>query len=37
MTALYICYQSIREPLTETQVVAYLKGLAGGGTYACCF
>jgi hypothetical protein len=28
MTALYICYQSIREPLTETQVVAYLAGLA---------
>jgi glycosyltransferase involved in cell wall biosynthesis len=28
MTALYICYQSIREPLTETQAVAYLAGLA---------
>ena len=31
MTALYICYQSIREPLTETQVVAYLEGLAAAG------
>ena len=31
MTALYICYQSIREPLTETQVVAYLAGLAAAG------
>lgn len=28
MTALYICYQSIQEPLTSTQVVAYLEGLA---------
>jgi glycosyltransferase involved in cell wall biosynthesis len=31
MTALYICYQSIQEPLTETQVVAYLEGLAAAG------
>ena len=31
MTALYLCYQSIREPLTETQVVAYLEGLAAAG------
>jgi glycosyltransferase involved in cell wall biosynthesis len=31
MTALYICYQSLREPLTETQVVAYLEGLAAAG------
>src|SRR5262249_20858161 len=31
MTALYVCYQSIREPLTHTQVVAYLKGLARVG------
>jgi glycosyltransferase involved in cell wall biosynthesis len=28
MTALYICYQSIREPLTQTQVIAYLEGLS---------
>jgi glycosyltransferase involved in cell wall biosynthesis len=28
VTVLYICYQSIRDPLTETQVVAYLSGLA---------
>jgi glycosyltransferase involved in cell wall biosynthesis len=27
MTVLYICYQSVREPLTQTQVIAYLKGL----------
>lgn len=27
VTSLYICYQSIREPLTWTQVVAYLEGL----------
>ena len=31
MTALYICYQSIAEPLTETQVIAYLEGLANAG------
>ena len=31
MTALYICYQSVQEPLTETQVVAYLEGLATAG------
>lgn len=31
MTALYLCYQSIREPLTETQVIAYLEGLAAAG------
>ena len=31
MTSLYICYQSIGEPLTETQVVAYLEGLAAAG------
>jgi glycosyltransferase involved in cell wall biosynthesis len=31
VTTLYICYQSIREPLTETQVVAYLSGLARAG------
>jgi glycosyltransferase involved in cell wall biosynthesis len=28
VTALYICYQSIGEPLTQTQVIAYLEGLA---------
>jgi glycosyltransferase involved in cell wall biosynthesis len=31
MTALYICYQSMAEPLTHTQVVAYLEGLARAG------
>jgi glycosyltransferase involved in cell wall biosynthesis len=31
MTALYICYQSIREPLTQTQVIAYLEGLSAAG------
>ena len=31
MTALYICYQSIREPLTREQVIAYLEGLFGRG------
>lgn len=31
MTALYICYQSISDPLTRTQVVAYLEGLVRGG------
>jgi glycosyltransferase involved in cell wall biosynthesis len=30
-SALYICYQSVREPLTSTQVVAYLEGLARAG------
>lgn len=28
MSVLYICYQSLRDPLTQTQVVAYLEGLA---------
>ncbi len=28
---LYVCYQSITEPLTQTQVVAYLEGLAIAG------
>jgi glycosyltransferase involved in cell wall biosynthesis len=28
MTSLYICYQSVEDPLTQTQVVAYLEGLA---------
>ena len=31
MTALYLCYQSVCEPLTETQVIAYLEGLARAG------
>ena len=31
MTSLYLCYQSISEPLTQTQVVAYLEGLARAG------
>lgn len=31
MTALYLCYQSVREPLTRTQVIAYLEGLASAG------
>lgn len=31
MSALYICYQSICDPLTQTQVVAYLEGLAQAG------
>ena len=26
-SVLYICYQSIAEPLTQTQVIAYLEGL----------
>lgn len=30
-TALYICYQSLFDPLTQTQVVAYLEGLARDG------
>ncbi len=29
--ALYICYFGVREPLVETQVVAYLRQLARGG------
>lgn len=29
--SLYICYQSILEPLTQTQVIAYLEGLASTG------
>lgn len=28
MSVLYLCYQSLLEPLTQTQVVAYLEGLA---------
>jgi glycosyltransferase involved in cell wall biosynthesis len=31
MTSLYLCYQSVREPLTRTQVIAYLEGLAAAG------
>jgi glycosyltransferase involved in cell wall biosynthesis len=31
MTALYLCYQSLLDPLTQTQVVAYLEGLARAG------
>src|SRR3954471_13295393 len=31
MTSLYLCYQSVTEPLTQTQVVAYLEGLAAAG------
>ena len=31
MRALYICYLPSTEPLVETQVVAYLKGLANAG------
>ncbi len=31
MTSLYLCYQSLLDPLTQTQVVAYLEGLAKGG------
>ena len=30
-SALYVCYQSMMDPLTRTQVVAYLEGLAGAG------
>ena len=30
-TALYLCYQSVREPLTQTQVIAYLEGLTLAG------
>lgn len=29
--SLYLCYQSVTEPLTQTQVVAYLEGLAQAG------
>lgn len=29
--ALYICYQSLLDPLTQTQVIAYLEGLAVAG------
>ena len=29
--SLYLCYQSIAEPLTQTQVAAYLEGLAQAG------
>ncbi|MEZ6147679.1 MAG: hypothetical protein R3B91_20085 [Planctomycetaceae bacterium] len=32
MSALYICYQSLLDPLTQTQVVAYLEGLASNVT-----
>jgi glycosyltransferase involved in cell wall biosynthesis len=31
MVALYLCYQSVTEPLTQTQVIAYLEGLARAG------
>jgi glycosyltransferase involved in cell wall biosynthesis len=31
MTTLYLCYQSLLEPLTWTQVVAYLEGLSRAG------
>lgn len=31
MTVLYLCYQGILEPLTQTQVVPYLEGLAQTG------
>jgi glycosyltransferase involved in cell wall biosynthesis len=30
-TSLYICYQSLLDPLTQTQVVAYLEGMALAG------
>lgn len=30
-TTVYVCYQGIQEPLTMTQVVPYLEGLARGG------
>lgn len=30
-TSLYICYQSVLDPLTHTQVIAYLHGLAEAG------
>ena len=31
MTVLYICYPSVQEPLTRTQVVAYLEGPSAAG------
>src|SRR5947209_8205779 len=31
LRSLYICYLSIEEPLVETQVIAYLRGLAEAG------
>jgi glycosyltransferase involved in cell wall biosynthesis len=31
MTTLYLCYQSLLDPLTRSQVVAYLEGLARAG------
>jgi glycosyltransferase involved in cell wall biosynthesis len=31
MSCLYLCYQSLMEPLTQTQVVSYLEGLARAG------
>jgi glycosyltransferase involved in cell wall biosynthesis len=31
VSALYLCYQAIAEPLTQTQVVPYLEGLARAG------
>lgn len=31
MSALYLCYQSLLDPLTQTQVVAYLEGLSLAG------
>jgi glycosyltransferase involved in cell wall biosynthesis len=31
MASLYLCYQGILEPLTQTQVVPYLEGLAQAG------
>jgi len=31
LTAIYLCYQGIQDPLTQTQVVAYLEGLSQAG------
>src|SRR5262249_18510313 len=31
LRSLYVCYLSLEDPLVETQVVAYLEGLAGRG------
>ena len=31
LTSLYLCYQSVLEPLTQTQVIAYLEGLTQAG------
>ena len=31
MLTLYLCYYGLREPLTQTQVLPYLRELAGGG------